>query len=484
MNDRLSRMLLPAVMLLCCVFAVYISIYRPGYLNSSYYLGGLIFLQILVAALWNYRQRFFPLLIAIFLWAGTALPLNGVWTWGRWFVLVAGAIVGFIIYMNDRHHYFATFHLVAFFCVLAALVSAMVSLYPGVAVLKAMSLLLLFLYGASGARLAIVGREEKFFKGLLWAVEILVYLTAAAYFLLGFAAYGNPNSLGAVMGVVAAPLLLWGIFTSERIPQRRRRTLAFMLCVFLLFFSQARAGMAAGIFSCFLLCLALRRYRVLIQGTVLAVFLAAFALIATPSEPDQIDMPSRQAGSSPLSVFLYKGNEEAGILGSRRSAWQQTTAVIQEHPWFGSGFGTGLTKYEGGGMQVGKYSSSSMATREHGNSYLALMEWVGLLGVVPFLTLVVLLILNVGRVLARLRRTGNPHHFAVPVALVLTAGLVHAAFEDWLFAVGYYLCVFFWVFAFVLIDFLPATAAAVPKPASAWTARPFSQGFRAVAPDR
>jgi hypothetical protein len=39
---------------------------------------------------------------------------------------------------------------------------------------------------------------------------------------------------------------------------------------------------------------------------------------------------------------------------------------------------------------------------------------------------------------------------------------VHAAFEDWLFAVGYPLCVFFWALAFVLVDVLPAH---LPDPA-------------------
>jgi hypothetical protein len=38
--------------------------------------------------------------------------------------------------------------------------------------------------------------------------------------------------------------------------------------------------------------------------------------------------------------------------------------------------------------------------------------------------------------------------------------LVHAAFEDWLFAVGYYLCVFFWSLAFIMVDVLPPPSAA------------------------
>jgi 4-hydroxybenzoate polyprenyltransferase len=51
-----------------------------------------------------------------------------------------------------------------------------------------------------------------------------------------------------------------------------------------------------------------------------------------------------------------------------------------------------------------------------------------------------------------MRRTGSAYNYAVPFALIVVAGLVHAIFEDWLLAAGSYLCVFFWVAAFLLID--------------------------------
>ena len=56
------------------------------------------------------------------------------------------------------------------------------------------------------------------------------------------------------------------------------------------------------------------------------------------------------------------------------------------------------------------------------------------------------------------------------IALILAAGLIHAGFEDWLFAVGNYLCVFFWSLAFILIDLVPEKqlfrAYSVPLPNS------------------
>jgi len=121
------------------------------------------------------------------------------------------------------------------------------------------------------------------------------------------------------------------------------------------------------------------------------------------------------------------------------------------------------------------FASNSKFTREHGSSYLAILEWQGLLGVAPFLALVLAVALNAGEVVLWVRRTGNAFSPALPFALVVIAGLVHAAFEDWLFAVGYYLCVFFWSLAFVLNDFVshrvPAQTARISPASQQWLRR-------------
>jgi O-antigen ligase len=464
-NRSFSRVLLLFVVVTCLV-GIYLAIFRPAYLTSARALGALIFLQLLLAVIWNYRQRFFPVLLVVFLWAGATVPLSSIWTSGRWLVLAVGAFAGLVIYLKDEHHHFEMFHLVASVAVLSALISAMVSSYPATSTLKALSLLLLFLYGAAGARLAIVGREASFFSGLLVGCEIMVYCTAIAYFALGLHFFGNPNSLGAVMGVVVAPLLLWGILISERKITRRRRSVAFAVSLLLLFFSFARAGIVAAAVPCALLCIALRRYRLLIKGASVAALAAVLIYTVAPHQSAQSD--------SIVSMFLYKGQRDSGVLGSRQSPWQKTVSVIREHPWFGSGFGTSPVSADEN-LQTGKYASSADIAREHGNSYLAILEWVGLLGVVPFVILLFFIALKIIRVLVWVRRTTDPCHAAVPIALVLAAGLVHAAFEDWLFATGYYLCVFFWSYAFVVFDVAPATVPAIAvsgaQPTLRWTDR-------------
>ena len=463
MNSRFSKFIVPALVLAVSLMAAGAALYRPAYLGSTYYLGGLIFLQGLLAALWKYQQRFFPVLVVAFLWAGMSVPFSAVWTAGRWAVLALGAIVGFALYIRSEHPRFSTFHMVAMFTILAALVSAAVSSFPMLSFMKALSLLLLFLYASTGARLALSGREEKFFPRLLFVVEMLVYASAVCYLVLRRPIYGNPNSLGAIMGVVAVPLLFWGALTAEGKTRQRRAIFVFMLSVGLLFYSQARAGMLAAVVSCCLTCVVLRRYRLLIQGTVAFACIAVVFVGLTPSEQIE-DMPLRHEGSSLAAVFLYKGHESQGLMGSRLTPWDETVSVIQQHPWFGSGFGTRINSSDDD-VAMGEYSTVTAATREHGNSYLAILEGVGLLGVLPFFTLVVMLALRLGGVFSWLRRTANIRHYVVPVTMVLTAGLIHAGFEDWLFAVGYYLSVFFWVLAFSFLDMLPsAVPAAVYRP--------------------
>ncbi|HEY6253086.1 MAG TPA: hypothetical protein VI685_24265, partial [Candidatus Angelobacter sp.] len=216
MKDHRFRFFVPVLFVIPCLFAVYAAVFRPAYFSNSDDLATLLFLQLLLAAIWNYQARFFPILLATFLWAGMVLPFSEAWTSGRWIVLAVGALAGLVVYARDQQHSFTRFHLVAFFCVLAALVSAAVSAYPSLVFLKATSLLLLFLYGSTGARLAVRGREASFFCRLLLGCELLVYISAISYFIFHAEIFGNPNSLGAVMGVAAVPVLLWGILRSQR----------------------------------------------------------------------------------------------------------------------------------------------------------------------------------------------------------------------------------------------------------------------------
>ncbi len=453
MNTGIAKAAIVAGVVVMTGAVVYFAFSHPGYFTSQTYLGGLVFLEFLAGAVWLYRKVFFPLVIVTFLLAGVDLPLGSVWTMARWVVLAAGAMVGTTIMLRERRHSFGTFHVLALFCVLASLTSAAVSRYTMVSSLKVLSLFLLFLYASTGARLAVANRESRFFTGLLAGCEIFV-AAIAAFYLIGRDVMGNPNSLGAVMGVAAAPILLWGILLKQERFSYRRRLFLFAIAMYLAFGSHARAGILAALISCTLLCLVMRKFALLTQGVgIMVILIAAMAIF----QPEVFSA----SVTSFTSTIVYKGkNPTEGLLGSRKSPWQDTVDAIHEHFWFGSGFGTSDNGQDPTD-NLGSFASSSVTSTEHGSSYLEIVAWTGMLGVLPFLLLLGFLLKKIFETLVWMVKTANPSHPAVPLAMFIIAALIHAAFEDWLFAPGYYLCAFFWSIAFIFIDqvrTLPATS--------------------------
>ncbi|MFY9907599.1 MAG: O-antigen ligase family protein [Terriglobales bacterium] len=452
------------------------------YFGNVSFLGAILLIEVIIASVWKYDQRFFILLIVTFIWAGLHVPLQGAWTGGRWVVLAAGAVVGFIIWTKTPRRPFRSIHLLAFFCVCAAFVSATVSLYVRFASLKALSLSILFLYCVSGARLAVLGREGRFFQSLLWGAEIMVYGTAVCYLGLGASIWGNPNSMGAVMSIACFPILLWGWLNSDGPTVRARRLIALLLCAYLIRLSLARAGMVSATIVILVFCICLQQYKLLGKIAAFVLVLVALAGMLMPGTLNQ------QLGEL-KDAFLYKGHKEEGILNSRRTPWDLTVASIKEHPFFGTGYGTSPSGDDpgigfgtlGGG---GTVASTGDSEREHGSSYMTIAEWVGLLGVFPFAAIIALTLSNVWKVCAWMKRTADPRPYAIPLAMVVLSGLVHANFEDWLFAAGSYLSLFFWVCAFVLADMV-ADAVAVPAPSAvSRVSSPLPARFGPVVPNR
>lgn len=446
-GSRLAGLLtIPVVA--CVLFLV--AEWRPVYFSNVTYLGGLLLLEIMIVAVWHYQRWFFPMLMVAFVWAGSALPFSGAGAAVRWVFLIVGGLVGIVKWAElERRRHLGAIHLVAGLCVLSAAVSAMVSSRTETSLLKCVSLFLLFLYGSCGGRAAVAGREAAFFRGLVTACEFVSYLTAFLYMILRFEVFGNPNSLGAVMGVVIVPVLLWGVLIAEDRDVRIRRTVALGLAALLLASSLSRAGILGCAVALTIMCVVLRRHLLLLKGAFVLVFLVVALAVVQPAKFDALQ-------SSFTQDVLYKGKPETGLLGSRQSPWQETTSVIKENPWFGSGFGTDRLLDQVGTDSV--FRTLEGSNREHGNSYLALLQYVGVLGVFPFVILLILVLQLIFRSCAQLRRTADAHHFAVPLVLVCMAGLIHAFFEDWLFAVGYYLCLFFWTSVFILSDVQPQRA--------------------------
>jgi O-antigen ligase len=328
------------------------------------------------------------------------------------------------------------------------------------------SLFLLFLYASAGARASIAERQHKFMSGLVLTCEMLAYVSAVSSFALGYSVFGNPNALGAIIGVAVIPVLLWAALVAENRGLRQRRFFALALCGALLYQANSRASTLAAIVVILVFTVALRHQRLLLQcAFVSLLFLTAMAVIS----PSQMD----ERVSEFTGRVIYKASgTHPGAFGSRLSPWTETLSVINrstKNRLFGTGFGTSeLGEFRPGLIASSVYTIEG-SNREHGNSYLALAEYMGLLGIVPFLILLFMLVRMLVRICRWMRRTANPYHYCIPFTLVVIAGLVHACFEDWLFAVGSYLCLFFWVSVFLLIDLAPELKAELRMPAP----RPF-----------
>jgi O-antigen ligase len=424
---------------------------RPALFRDPIILGSLILFEIVLASLWHYQKLYFPLTMITFVLAGADVPFAGAALSARWLVLGVGALAGAAIWMRGRRQSFSLLHLAAFLCVPAATVSAIDSNDPATALLKVASLFLLFLYCSTGIRFALSGREADFMQGLLLGCEITVFGTGLFY-AVGWAFWYNPNSLGAVIGVAMTPFILWGFLIAETRGVKYRRGVGLLICLILLFVSLSRASIMAALVTSIAVCICLRRQRLLIEGAFLLVLMLAVAAVIQPTRFEQFS-------SNLTTDILYKGKKEQGVFGSRESPWQETVASLKRHPWFGTGFGTSDVGSKG--TQVAKLSvmegiyTNEGTNREHGNSYLALAEYLGLLGMIPFTFLLLLVVRMIVQIGLWMRRVGDPRHYAVPLSMVLLGGLVHAFFEDWLLAVGYYLCLFFWVCVFLLDDLLP-----------------------------
>jgi hypothetical protein len=94
MSKPAANIFLPIAFALCCLFAISVALFYPGYASDAGILGMLVFLEIVLAAILNHEQRFFLLLILVFFFAGAGAPSPGFWSAARWFVLGAGALAG------------------------------------------------------------------------------------------------------------------------------------------------------------------------------------------------------------------------------------------------------------------------------------------------------------------------------------------------------------------------------------------------------
>jgi O-antigen ligase len=431
----------PLIAAASIVFLLVLSVKRP-YMFGESNVTALLVLVVAGMIASQYQTHFWTIMIAIFFWGGSALPMAGAMSLFRWVVLGSGAFLAIAYYARRDHRTpFNHLHLLALFTVVTAFASAIVSVNPMLTVLKALSLAGLFIYASFGARVLWLRNPEAFVRKLVLMAEILVYFTTLCY-AASFAVWGNSNSLGLIMGCLCWPVLLWRFILPPNRQGSPRRFIPLFLCGALLVFSLSRASMIAAFLTSIFLLVGSRRYRTLLVGlSLFAALLLNMFLV----------MPERFQSLS--DTLLYKQGERGKLMDSRQKPWERSLATFREHPWLGLGFGAADNSTDARFT----YVTQGHLTRERGSSYLTMLETTGVVGTLFFALLLLALIREIWRVFSWLRRSGKVNQPAVVASAIILAGMVNASFEDWLLAVGYYMSVIFWVLALSLRDWMKET---------------------------
>ena len=243
--------------------------------------------------------------------------------------------------------------------------------------------------------------------------------------------FGNPNSLGAFIAMVAPVLLLNLLRSFDKGPQIRVANVVLMIAYFIfLLMSKSRGGLAATFLACgWWLYFAHRRAFGLFLGGALIT-----GVIYGLYFPENVQTLNR--------VYVLKGSSY--VLKSRGELISASWEAAKESPLIGIGFGVSKGYSEDWQFAF----ESGTAGREKANSFLALVEEVGLAGSgFLLLPLAWVLVTAIQRLMLFRRRHQMGEEFWVTLTLsaCLVGGLGNAFFEAWLTSVGFFSTILFWL---------------------------------------
>jgi O-antigen ligase len=242
----------------------------------------------------------------------------------------------------------------------------------------------------------------------------------------------NANDVAAIYGIFFLPVLAHELGKHRRGAAKWVYLVAIVLTGLQLLGSQSRAGIAAGIIAVAVLSIPKRTLpvRLLIAG-VTGILVVAVLL----------NMPIR----SQVQRLVLR-NEEVFTGSGRIPVWGELWQNIQKKPLFGSGLGVSETTPAG---STTAFTSGDYIIQK-GNSYVALVEELGVVGTALVLTLLLIPLLKAcARGIRRSGQMGKEPNIAL-IAIIL-AGLANATFENWILSVGSTIGFSFWLFAELFI---------------------------------
>ncbi len=397
-------------------------------------------------------------LLTLFIFFGLGAVYLALPEWGqvlnfiyqfRWVLLVLAVFVCWAEVFFQRLHYSPPPKPLIFFMgfIVLAASSVFYSTHFILSLLKVFSVLLLwlliYLWGVFNRRDLNIGVQsfynQLFFLFLMIISSFLVYLGIGGddnfYFGRQFfkSYFGNPNSVGALIGIFIIPVFASKVLMAKDSGKKSIALLCFVFAIFFLFWSFSRAGILAGLISGIVLVLFLLPRRIFVFYLLLFILFLGFER--------QI---KHQYFEYFYSQWVQKGRAtETDIFSSRRTIWENAFDVAKERLW--SGYGFGANEDISQSAEIG-YHSFELRRRTE-NSYLTVFEQLGIPGLIVLLLIMISLcnpipILFLKKIVSRDR-----YIIIVMLYSIIIGGFVNAIFEDWLFSVGSFICVLFWIIA-------------------------------------
>ncbi|OWV39217.1 O-antigen ligase family protein [Mameliella alba] len=273
----------------------------------------------------------------------------------------------------------------------------------------------------------------------------------------------NSNFLGMII-LGALPLPLWRISQPD-ISLRERWFYYALLAVLLYYlaasFSRASFLGASLLFLFFFMGRGIGRFTIILIATVtiLAVMPALFPVLTADI----------------IATYIYKGaSDTSSVLASRDFVWTESYEGAMQGGLWGLGYGVsyGFDDYTLG------FGSSGYG-REKANTFLAIVEEIGLFGLTLFLGIILSLLLR-GFAAIVVARDRNDRLLLFILTGYIIALTVHAQFEAWMFSPGGALSPAFWA-AIGMLSRLSFEVAAEARMAETFGNRQLQPGLFAVA---
>ena len=403
---------------------------------------------IVVAALVLFGSLIPPhylILSTLLTFLGASMPIvnrGGALNQFRWVMLLA-LVLGMLLRSSVQRSrsVWHPMHLSVFGFVLYAAISSSYSVNGLMTLLKAAT------FGCLAVAVMLYGRLEsggqsggscKLLGQVYWCAVIVALGCAltvihvlpgrAGYFAGPFA---NGNAIGAFIPLVAPVLLLKLLRAFDKGALIRVANVLLTIAYFIfVLMSRSRAGLGGTFLACgWWLYFAHRRaFGVFLGGTLLA------GLITFLYFPGYVQNLGQ--------VYIYKGGSY--VLKSRAVLLRASWEAAKERPLTGGGFGVSKGYSEHWEFAY----ESAGAGREKVNSYLALVEEVGLIGA-GFLLLPLgwALVAAAHRLMdfRRLHQMAEEFWVILTLSACLVGGVVDASMEAWLTSVGFFSTILFWL---------------------------------------